>query len=50
MVPQAWLALVGANELSLGGDRFTDFALIGAPLTALCFVLQLVLIPIFFPL
>jgi di/tricarboxylate transporter len=35
---------------ALGGYRFTDFALIGAPLTALCFVLQLVLIPIFFPL
>lgn len=35
---------------ALGGYRFTDFTLIGAPLTALCFVLQLILIPIFFPL
>jgi di/tricarboxylate transporter len=35
---------------ALGGYRFTDFTLLGAPLTALCFVLQLILIPIFFPL
>jgi di/tricarboxylate transporter len=35
---------------ALGGYRFTDFTLVGAPLTALCFVLQLILIPIFFPL
>jgi di/tricarboxylate transporter len=35
---------------ALGGYRFTDFTLVGAPLTALCFILQLILIPIFFPL
>ena len=35
---------------ALGGYRFTDFARIGAPLTALCFILQLVLIPLVFPL
>ena len=35
---------------ALGGYRFTDFARLGAPLTALCIVLQLVLIPLVFPL
>ena len=35
---------------ALGGYRFTDFARIGAPLTVLCFILQLVLIPLAFPL
>jgi di/tricarboxylate transporter len=35
---------------ALGGYRFGDFARIGAPLTVLCFVLQLVLIPLAFPL
>jgi di/tricarboxylate transporter len=35
---------------SLGGYRFADFARLGAPLTALCVVLQLVLIPMAFPL
>ena len=34
----------------LGGYRFTGFTKIGAPLTTLCFVLQLILMPIFFPL
>ncbi len=35
---------------ALGGYRFTDFARLGAPLTILCVVLQLVLIPLVFPL
>jgi di/tricarboxylate transporter len=35
---------------ALGGYRFTDFTLAGAPLTALCFAMQLILIPVFFPL
>ena len=35
---------------ALGGYRFTDFARLGAPLTLLCIVLQLVLIPLAFPL
>jgi di/tricarboxylate transporter len=35
---------------ALGGYRFTDFARIGAPLTLLCVVMQLVLIPLVFPL
>jgi di/tricarboxylate transporter len=35
---------------ALGGYRFTDFARIGAPLTVLCLVLQLVMIPLVFPL
>lgn len=35
---------------ALGGYRFTDFARLGAPLTILCLVLQLVLIPLAFPL
>jgi di/tricarboxylate transporter len=35
---------------ALGGYRFTDFTLVGAPLTALCFAMQLILIPVFFPL
>ena len=35
---------------ALGGYRFTDFARLGAPLTLLCIVLQLVLIPLVFPL
>lgn len=35
---------------ALGGYRFTDFARLGAPLTVLCVVLQLVLIPLVFPL
>jgi di/tricarboxylate transporter len=35
---------------ALGGYRFTDFARIGAPLTALCVVLQLLIIPLAFPL
>jgi di/tricarboxylate transporter len=35
---------------ALGGYRFTDFARIGAPLTALCVALQLLLIPLVFPL
>jgi di/tricarboxylate transporter len=35
---------------ALGGYRFTDFARLGAPLTLLCVVLQLVLIPLVFPL
>ena len=35
---------------SLGGYRFTDFARLGAPLTAICIMLQLVLIPLVFPL
>lgn len=35
---------------ALGGYRFTDFARIGAPLTVLCLVLQLILIPLVFPL
>lgn len=35
---------------ALGGYRFTDFARIGAPLTILCVILQLVLIPLAFPL
>jgi di/tricarboxylate transporter len=35
---------------ALGGYRFTDFARIGAPLTVLCVVLQLLLIPMAFPL
>jgi di/tricarboxylate transporter len=35
---------------ALGGYRFTDFARIGTPLTLLCLVLQLVLIPMVFPL
>lgn len=35
---------------ALGGYRFTDFARIGAPLTLLCLVLQLVFIPMVFPL
>jgi di/tricarboxylate transporter len=35
---------------ALGGYRFGDFARIGAPLTALCCILQLVLIPLAFPL
>jgi di/tricarboxylate transporter len=35
---------------ALGGYRFTDFARVGAPLTLLCIVLQLLLIPMVFPL
>ena len=35
---------------SLGGYRFTDFARIGAPLTVLCTVLQLIIVPMAFPL
>ena len=35
---------------ALGGYRFTDFARLGIPLTILCVVLQLVLIPLVFPL
>ena len=35
---------------ALGGYRFTDFARLGAPLTLLCIVLQLLLIPMAFPL
>jgi di/tricarboxylate transporter len=35
---------------ALGGYRFTDFARIGAPLTLMCVVLQLLLIPLAFPL
>jgi di/tricarboxylate transporter len=35
---------------ALGGYRFTDFARLGAPLTLLCIVLQLTLIPLVFPL
>jgi di/tricarboxylate transporter len=35
---------------ALGGYRFTDFARIGAPLTVLCVALQLLLIPMAFPL
>jgi di/tricarboxylate transporter len=35
---------------ALGGYRFGDFARLGAPLTILCIVLQLVLIPLVFPL
>ena len=35
---------------ALGGYRFTDFARIGAPLTLLCVVMQLILIPLLFPL
>lgn len=35
---------------ALGGYRFTDFTVIGTPLTVLCFILQLILIPIVFPL
>jgi di/tricarboxylate transporter len=34
---------------ALGGYRFGDFARIGAPLSALCFGLQLLLIPMAFP-
>lgn len=34
---------------ALGGYRFTDFTRIGAPLTLLCLVMQLLLIPIAFP-
>jgi di/tricarboxylate transporter len=35
---------------ALGGYRFADFARLGAPLTVLCSVLQLLLIPLVFPL
>jgi di/tricarboxylate transporter len=35
---------------ALGGYRFTDFTRLGAPLTVLCTVLQIVLIPLVFPL
>jgi di/tricarboxylate transporter len=35
---------------ALGGYRFSDFARLGTPLTILCVVLQLVLIPLVFPL
>jgi di/tricarboxylate transporter len=35
---------------SLGGYRFTDFARLGIPLTILCVLLQIVLIPLVFPL
>jgi di/tricarboxylate transporter len=35
---------------ALGGYRFTDFARIGAPLTVACVALQLLLIPLAFPL
>jgi di/tricarboxylate transporter len=34
---------------ALGGYRFTDFARVGAPLTVLCAILQLILIPLVFP-
>lgn len=34
---------------ALGGYRFADFTRVGAPLTGLCFVLQLVLVPLVFP-
>jgi hypothetical protein len=39
MEPQAWIT-----------QGFTDVARLGAPLTALCIVPQLVLIPLVFPL
>jgi di/tricarboxylate transporter len=35
---------------ALGGYRFTDFARIGAPLTLLCALMQMLLIPLVFPL
>jgi di/tricarboxylate transporter len=35
---------------ALGGYRFTDFTRLGAPLTLLCVILQLILIPLVFPL
>jgi di/tricarboxylate transporter len=35
---------------ALGGYEFTDFARLGAPLTVLCIVLQILLIPLVFPL
>lgn len=34
---------------ALGGYRFSDFTRIGAPLTLLCLIMQLLLIPIAFP-
>jgi di/tricarboxylate transporter len=33
----------------VGGYRFTDFTRLGLPLTILCFVLTLVLVPLVFP-
>jgi di/tricarboxylate transporter len=33
----------------VGGYRFTDFTRLGLPLTALCFILTLVLVPLVFP-
>jgi di/tricarboxylate transporter len=35
---------------ALGGYRFTDFARVGVPLTLTCIVLQLLIIPMAFPL
>jgi di/tricarboxylate transporter len=34
----------------VGGYRFTDFTRLGLPLTILCFVLTVVLVPLVFPL
>jgi di/tricarboxylate transporter len=34
---------------ALGGYRFTDFTRIGLPITTICFVLELLLIPLIFP-
>jgi di/tricarboxylate transporter len=34
---------------ALGGYRFTDFTRIGLPLTTICFILELLLIPVIFP-
>ena len=34
---------------ALGGYRFTDFTRIGLPITTICFVLELLLIPVIFP-
>jgi di/tricarboxylate transporter len=40
-----------ANVLVMapGGYKFSDFARVGSPLTAIIFVLILILIPIFWP-
>lgn len=34
---------------ALGGYRFTDFTRIGLPITTICFILELLLIPVIFP-
>ena len=34
---------------ALGGYRFTDFTRIGLPITTICFILELLLIPAIFP-